>query len=111
MGPIARSMAVCFVILLLLVPITWASAIGDILKEMRADAKQGDADAQYNLGFMYSEGLGVSRNYVLAYMWTDLAAAQGDQDAIELRDKLFMEMTPSQIIKAHKMAREWKPKR
>lgn len=111
MGQIASSMAVCCAILLLLVPITWAHVVGDILKEMRADAKQGDADAQYNLGFMYAEGLGVSRNYVLAYMWADLAAAQGDQDAIELREKLFMSMTPSQIIKAHKTAREWKPKK
>jgi TPR repeat protein len=36
---------------------------------------------------MYAEGEGgVRQDYVLAYMWFNLAAAQGEKDASDLRD-------------------------
>lgn len=40
-------------------------------------AEQGDADAQYNLGRMYSEGIGVPQDYKAAAKWCALAAEQG----------------------------------
>jgi hypothetical protein len=39
-------------------------------------AKQGDARAQYNLGFMYYEGLGVSKDSKEAFKWFRHAAEQ-----------------------------------
>jgi TPR repeat protein len=45
------------------------------VKWYRLAADQGDADAQFNLGFMYASGQGVPKDYVLAYMWRNLAAA------------------------------------
>lgn len=39
------------------------------LKELERLAKQDDADAQNNLGFMYFNGFGVPKDYVSAYMW------------------------------------------
>ena len=47
----------------------------------RARAEEGDAEAQFNLGLMYFWGNGVPENYVLDYMWSNLAAAQGDVGA------------------------------
>ena len=44
-------------------------------------AEQGDADAQYSLGVMYSEGDGVQHDYKTAVKWFTLAAEQGDDDA------------------------------
>src|SRR5262245_13677689 len=44
-------------------------------------AKQGDADAQFYLGFMYSQGWGVPRNYAEAVNWYRLAANQGNAPA------------------------------
>jgi TPR repeat protein len=38
-------------------------------------ARQGNADAQYNLGIIYFNGLGV--NYEFAAHWIQLAAQQG----------------------------------
>ena len=38
-------------------------------RKMRAFAEQGDAKAQYNLGLMYSEGVGVKLNYSEARKW------------------------------------------
>ena len=41
-----------------------------------ASARQGDSDAQYNLGLMYANGEGVARDLVEAWAWTKLAADQ-----------------------------------
>ncbi len=38
------------------------------LKEFRPLAEQGHAQAQLNLGIMSSQGLGVPKNYVQAYV-------------------------------------------
>ena len=47
------------------------------LIEWQPLAKQGDADAQYNLGVMYRRGDGVPKNAVEAVRWYRLAANQG----------------------------------
>ena len=43
----------------------------------RQAAEQGDAEAQYNLGFMYAEGRGVSKDEAEAVRWYRLGADQG----------------------------------
>lgn len=44
-------------------------------------AERGDADAQYNLGHLYRQGLGVSKSLSEAAKWYGLAAAQGVPNA------------------------------
>ena len=51
------------------------------LQEWRPLAESGDSDAQYNLGYMYYNGLGLLQDYAEAVRWYRLAAAQGDADA------------------------------
>jgi TPR repeat protein len=51
------------------------------VKWYRKAAKQGNADAQYNLGWMYANGLGVEQNDAAAAKWFGKAAEQGDKDA------------------------------
>ena len=51
------------------------------IREWRPLAKQGVADAQYNLGVMYVEGLGVPQNYAKAVGWWRKAAEQGHATA------------------------------
>ncbi len=62
------------------------------------------------LGGMYASGLGVRQNYVRAYMWASLAAAQGYELAAKGLKILEKEMTPAQIAEAQRLAREWKAK-
>ena len=45
-------------------------------------AEQGDAGAQYSLGWMYDQGLGVIQNYKQAAYWYRLAAKQGQADSL-----------------------------
>lgn len=51
------------------------------LQEFRTLAEQGDAAAQYRLGFMYDFGKGVPQDYVLAVKWYTKAAEQGNAKA------------------------------
>ena len=76
---------------------------------IRPLAEQGDANAQYNLGVFYDNGLDVPQDRVSAYMWFSLSAAQGKEGAATFRDLIARLMTPAQIAEAQKLAREWKP--
>jgi len=51
------------------------------IREFNTLAKQGDANAQYKLGFMYQRGLGVDRNYEIAAEWYKKSAQQGNINA------------------------------
>ena len=46
-------------------------------REFRADAEQGHATAQHNLGVMYANGQGVTKNDAEAVRWYRRAAEQG----------------------------------
>ena len=47
----------------------------------KKSAKQGDASAQFKLGFMYNKGLGVSKDYKQAFYWFKKSAEQGNAKA------------------------------
>ncbi len=79
------------------------------LRLFRPLADQGNAEAQYNLGLMYANGLG-PMDLVQADMWLSLAEERGTQEAAKNRDIVEEHMTPVQIADAHKLAREWKSK-
>ena len=57
---------------------------------------------------MYFNGYGVPRDIVQAHKWFNLAAANGDKEAVTRRDTLEKQMTPAKITEAQKLAREWK---
>ena len=59
---------------------------------------------------MYGNGYGVPQGYLEAYMWYNLAAAEGNETARKNRDIVAKQMTPADISKAQKLAREWMEK-
>ena len=73
----------------------------------RKTAEQGDSAAQFTLSGMYYFGQGVKKDDVKAYMWANLAAAQGLEEAVNILDLLLKELTPSQIEEGQRLAREW----
>ena len=91
--------------------------IAEAARWYRLAADQGYGPAKYALGEMYAEGRGVRKDYVLAHMWLNLAAAQSYPLSTNL--KVFYEskramvegqMNPEQITKAQRLAQTWKPK-
>ena len=79
----------------------------DSLAQYERDAKEGRADALYNLGLAYSTGQGVTVDMIAAHKWFNLAAVRGVEAAKSWRNQLAAEMTTGQIAEAQKMAREW----
>lgn len=79
----------------------------DALSQYETDAKQGRADALYNLGLAYSTGQGVGVDFVAAHKWFNLAAMKGVELAKSWRAQISSEMNASQIAEAQKLAREW----
>lgn len=79
----------------------------DALTQYESDAKQGRADALYNLGLAYSTGQGVGVDFVAAHKWFNLAALRGVEEAKRWRAQISGEMDNSQIAEAQRLAREW----
>jgi len=74
-------------------------------------ADQGpDSDEKFNLGIKYEKGQELPQDYVLAHMWYNLSASEGNELAKQSRDTLASHMDPIQIAEAQKLAREWTPK-
>lgn len=79
----------------------------EAMKWCRLAAEQGDTHAQSILGTIYREGQGVIQDFVSAHMWFNIAVASGYSDAARRRDFVAKTMTPADISKAQKLAREW----
>ena len=82
----------------------------EALKWYRLAAEQWYADAQSILGVMYTNGEGVIQDYIRTHMWLNLSASNGDKNGSKNREKVAKKMTPAQIAKAQKMARDCEKK-
>ena len=68
-------------------------------------AQQGHADAQFNIGVMYSNGQGVKQDYFEAVKWYRKAAAQGHADA---QFNLGVAYTNGNgVEKSYALAKDW----
>lgn len=83
----------------------------EAFREFRNLAEQGQAEAQYMLGYLYLRGEGAPQDYVQAHKWFNLAASRGKPESARARDELARRMTSAQIAEAQGLARAWKPQR
>lgn len=74
-------------------------------KWIRKLADQDEPSYQVELGKMYQKGQGVPQDYVQAYMWFRLALEWGT--GTKNLDRIADEMTPEDVSKAKRLAREW----
>ena len=77
------------------------------MKSVQQAAQDGDEEAQYLLGEVYEDGLGVDKNLAQAYRWKSLSAKAGHSFAVNDLEGLANEMTPEQIEEAQRLVREW----
>lgn len=59
-------------------------------------ANRGVADAQFELGLLYFNGLGVKRDFIEAYKWFSFAAASGNEQAKQSLRSTGRFLTPMQ---------------
>jgi TPR repeat protein len=91
----------------------YSSGIGGVsrdyaeaLKWFRKAAEQGNGDGLANMGDMYAGGYGVPQNYILAYMYLELARAQDAKTLIlkMTRAVVNSKVTAAQIAEAKSLA-------
>jgi uncharacterized protein len=90
-------------------------AIHQAIKWWEMAAEQDYAPAQNRLGWAYSYGEGVPKDYVKAYVWLTLAWETNkvqksigySSSSDEQRDYIAAFMTPAQIAEAQRLARQW----
>ena len=77
----------------------------------RKAAEHGYVHSALALGYMYDDGgQGVPQDYVQAHKWYNIASAFGGKTAklgINMRNTVSKRMTPADISKAQRLAREW----
>ena len=92
-------------ILILLILCCTSSVFGGKFEDTLKKAEQGNADAQYNLGFMYGTGKGIPQDYKQAVHWYTKSAEQGYADA---QNNLgFMYGTGKGVPQDNKQALYW----
>ena len=68
-------------------------------------AEGGDDGSQYQVGFMYYNGLGVDVDYAQARPWIEKAAAQDDPDAVGQLGVMYSDGTG--VIPSYRRAKEY----
>ena len=90
-----------------------AGAADDSVEDMLvasclAAAADGDIDAYFDLGVVYSTGSqGVNCDLIEAHKWFNLAAVAGHEEAQWCRADISEEMSMREIAEAQRRAREW----
>ena len=64
-------------------------------------------DVLFELGMMYSVGRSVPLDLISAHKWFNLAAMQGNADAVRLRREIAEQMAEHEIAAAQRSARDW----
>ena len=55
---------------------------------------------------LYEDGKGVIKDVVIAHMWFNISASNGDEDAKTRRNLVESNMVDEQLVEAQKLARE-----
>lgn len=69
--------------------------------------RQPNGDSLFELGMIYATGRDVGTDLVAAHKWFNLAALRGKPEAIQYRQQIADEMTPTALSEALREAREW----
>lgn len=79
-----------------------------LMESRLRDAERGNPNAYFDLGVAYSTGSGgVEVNMIEAHKWFNLAALNGNEEAMYCRAEISDEMTAREIAEAQRQARAW----
>ena len=71
-----------------------------------SDDPNPPTESQLNLGVLYASGLGIPKNYIVAYVWWSIASKQGSITAKTNREKLLQMMNTYQLETAQALEKE-----
>ena len=88
---------------------TRAYRVGDYataVMRLRPLAEQGHKRAQGTLGWMYEAGKGVRRDYIMAFVWYDLAVTNGHKKAHRNRYNIKSKLDEAELKKARALSKK-----
>ena len=88
---------------------TRAYRVGDYataLMYLRPLAEQNHKKAQGTLGWMYEAGRGVRRDYIMAFVWYDLAVTNGHKKAHRNRYSVESKLDEDELKKAQALSQK-----
>ena len=88
---------------------TRAYRVGDYataLMYLRPLAEQNHKKAQGTLGWMYEAGKGVRRDYIMAFVWYDLAVTNGHKKAHRNRNSVESKLDEDELKKAQALSQK-----
>jgi uncharacterized protein len=66
-----------------------------------------NAETFFELGILYATGREVAADLVAAHKWFNLAAINGNPEAVVHRQQIAGEMSTKEIAEAQRAARQW----
>jgi len=81
--------------------------LSDALSHLRPLAEEGDASAQYMLGYLLSGANGIEHDLAEAFKWYTIAYAQGQTNAAAARAMIGRKLGPFKAAEAQRQAVEW----
>ncbi|SVE43172.1 uncharacterized protein METZ01_LOCUS496026 [marine metagenome] len=76
------------------------------LMYLRPLAEQNHKKAQGTLGWMYEAGKGVGRDYIMAFVWYDLAVTNGHNKARRNRNSVESKLDKDELKKARALSQK-----
>ena len=76
------------------------------LMYLRSLAKQNHKKAQGTLGWMYEAGKGVRRDYIMAFVWYDLAVTNGHKKAHRNRNNVESNLNEDELKRARALSQK-----
>jgi TPR repeat protein len=67
-------------------------------------AKLGNPDAQYGVALLSSTGKGTPQDIIRAYIWANIAVANGADKALRLRLRMGEQIPPPMLLEAQRLA-------
>jgi TPR repeat protein len=80
------------------------------MKNLRVAASRASSERLFELGMMRATGCSRPFDLVSAHMWFNLAATNGNERAIGMRQEIATEMSSAEIAAAQRAARAWSAK-
>jgi hypothetical protein len=69
-------------------------------ERFRNAARHADKPSQLAVAMMLHQGLGLAKDAALAYAWSDLAAERGYPQFLQVRERIWAELTPAERERA-----------
>lgn len=79
----------------------------DFAGEIRSADVSMAAEELFRLGLAHSIGAETEEERVAAHKWFSLAALRGNSEAAAHRQQIALVMTPREIVRAQRAARQW----